>query len=208
MKLAIVDYDVGNIESIQNAFARLGLQKPILTRDFQALEFSDGLILPGVGAFSACMENLNSIGLSDYLTHLVVRKKKPILGICVGMHVMGHSSSEDGIHNGLSWIPGEVKKLKLEGSEYKVPHVGWNNVKIREKKGIFSKLGEDTHFYFDHSYHFQCEMKYVAAIAEYGIQINAALRHQNIFGVQFHPEKSANNGLKLFRGFMEYVEKC
>ena len=206
MSIIIVDYGVGNIKSIQNAFKSLNVGIPKLSNNYKDLRDASGLILPGVGAFEACINNLEKFKLIAPLNELVIERKKPILGICVGMQLMANSSTEGGMYEGLGWIPGEV--VHLDNSRgLQVPHVGWNDITTRQKNALLESINDGSHFYFDHSYHFVCDTNYVAATVDYGVMINAAVNHDNIFGVQFHPEKSANTGLKLFRGFNNYVLK-
>lgn len=208
MKLAIVDYGVGNIQSILNAFDRLGLQSIKVSKNKNELRKMDGLILPGVGAFGTCSAKLKKNGLSNILNELVILKKKPILGICVGMQLMANISEENGYHEGLGWIPGKVIKIKKKKINLTIPHVGWNNVDLKQPNPLFKEITNKSHFYFDHSYHYLCEKKYVAATCKYGINLNVAISYKNIFGVQFHPEKSSLAGLRLYRGFMNYVSQC
>ena len=207
MKIAIVDYGVGNTQSISNAFERLGVKSINVLKKKDELTKMDGLILPGVGAFGACSAKLKENGLSDILNELVIAKKKPILGICVGMQLMAESSEENGYHEGLAWIPGKVSMIKKK-INLPIPHVGWNNIDIKKPDAIFSETINNTHFYFDHSYQFLCEKKYVAATCKYGENLNVAIRYKNIFGVQFHPEKSSLAGLRLYRNFLNYISKC
>lgn len=207
MKIAIVDYGVGNIRSIENAMSRLGVRKIEVTGNISKLSQADGLVLPGVGAFGACASRLHHNGFADELTGLVVGQKKPILGICVGMQLMANYSQEGGRHEGLGWIPGEI--VKIDSNEnLRVPHVGWNDIQISRNNALFNKVEDGTHFYFDHSYHFMGEKKYVIATCEYGISINVAINSKNIFGVQCHPEKSAFSGLRLFSGFLNWIRQC
>ncbi len=207
MRIAIVDYGVGNIRSIENALVRLGVQTIEVTGNINKLKQADGLILPGVGAFGACATSLQSNGLSDTLTELVVGKRKPIMGICVGMQLMADSSLEGGFHQGLGWIPGEIKRIEVE-QKLLVPHVGWNEIHISTTNALFSKVASGSHFYFDHSYHYLGEEKYVCATCKYGGQVNVAINSDNIFGVQFHPEKSAFSGLRVFRSYLNWIEHC
>ena len=207
MNLVIVDYGIGNIRSVQNAFLRLGLVAPKVSRELAELSDAQGLILPGVGAFSECSNKLQKLGIIDLLTELVMGYNKPILGICVGMQLMAETSTEGGLHTGLGWIPGNVVKLDLPRN-FHVPHVGWNNINFTNDCPLFSRVEENTHYYFDHSYHFLCDKSFTTATTRYGLDITAAIQHKNIFGVQFHPEKSANAGLKLFRGFENYIKQC
>jgi glutamine amidotransferase len=198
--IVIVDYKIGNISSIINTLKLLGYNKIKYTSDSQELINSDVLILPGVGAFDEAIKNLNNLTNFSLLNELVLINKKPILGICVGMQLFAKSSSENGFHNGLNWIDGEVIKLELP-SNLLIPHVGWNNIEIKKSTSLFSNYKDKSHFYFDHSYHFVCEDKFVTSICNYGININSSIQNENIFGVQFHPEKSQNAGLRLFRSF-------
>tara|TARA_X000000950_G_scaffold289243_1_gene411171 strand:- start:16530 stop:17153 length:624 start_codon:yes stop_codon:yes gene_type:complete len=207
MKLVIVDYGVGNILSIKNAIKTLGVTSIEVSRQKKVLLQSDGLILPGVGAFSECANKLRKNGLSDILTELVIFKKKPILGICVGMQVMADSSREGGNHKGLGWIPGKVLRINSK-KNLPIPHVGWNEIFFLKSHKIFKKIKKGTHFYFDHSYHYVCNSKYVAATCKYGETLNVAINYKNIFGVQFHPEKSDLAGLRLIRGYLNWIKTC
>jgi len=162
--------------------------------------FRSALILPGVGAFEACAKSLRERHLDVLLHETVLVRKKPILGICVGMQLMATTSEEGGIHTGLDWIPGRVIKLELPDN-YAVPHVGWNDVDQIRKDILFSRISGSPNFYFDHSYHYHCDPAFVTAECDYGIRVTAAINKDNIHGVQFHPEKSQNNGLRLFRSF-------
>ena len=207
MKVAVIDYGVGNIQSILNAFDILGLQSIKVSKEKSELTKMDGFILPGVGAFGNCTAKLKKNGLSDVLNELVISKKKPILGICVGMQLMANMSEENGCHEGLGWIPGKVRLIEKK-KNLLIPHVGWNNIDIKKPNALFREIKNKSHFYFDHSYQYLCEKKYVTAICKYGKDLNVAINYKNIFGVQFHPEKSSLSGLRLYRGFMNYVSQC
>ena len=161
-------------------------------------------MLPGVGAFEPAMQTLRARGLVDLLAELVVVKRKPILGICLGMQLMAEDSEENGHHVGLGWIPGHVRRLRVP-SEYSVPHVGWNDVQLLRRAPLFNRTGDAPNFYFDHSYHFVCEPAFQAAVCDYAGPVTAAVQRDNVFGVQFHPEKSQASGLKLLRGFFVAV---
>ena len=202
-KIVIVDYGLGNTHSVANAIGYLGYKKVQITADFKLIESADALILPGVGAFEACASNLRSKGLEPLLNEVVLQQKRPILGICVGMQLMATTGEENGIHQGLNWIPGVVKRLELPG--YSIPHVGWNNVGYSRKSPLFERVEQGANYYFDHSYTFVCDEQYVAASCEYGKSIVSVVQHENIVGVQFHPEKSQVNGLKLFRSFFNSI---
>lgn len=203
-KIAIVDYGVGNTYSVSNAIEYLGYKKLKISDEEQVLADADVLILPGVGAFDEAVKNLRERRLDLVLNEEVLVKKKPILGICVGMQMLATCSEENGLHDGLDWIPGRVKKLELPRS-FAVPHVGWNDVQLNDNKTLFNRNADHSNFYFDHSYHFACDEKYVTAFCDYGIRVTAAVQKDNIFGVQFHPEKSQTNGLKMFRGFFNSI---
>jgi glutamine amidotransferase len=202
--IVIVDYGVGNTCSVSNAISALGYRKLRISCIEADILNADILILPGVGAFEACASNLRARCLDAILSEAVLARKKPILGICVGMQLMATASEENGTHAGLDWIPGRVVKLELP-ENYAVPHVGWNDIYQRREDILFSRTSESPSFYFDHSYHYQCDSALVTAECDYGIRVTAAIQKDNIHGVQFHPEKSQNNGLRLFRGFFNVI---
>lgn len=206
-KITIVDYGVGNVLSIQNSIRKLNSCQIKVSSKEEDIKSADGIILPGVGAFDSCMMNFTKNGLCDCVREEVQVRGKPILGICVGMQILADFSEENGYHYGLGWIPGCVKKLNLP-EHISVPHVGWNNLNIHRNYNLFSENSGSPHFYFDHSYYFSCEEKFKLASCDYGIQITSAVARENIFGVQFHPEKSAIAGLRLFKGFLKMVAKC
>lgn len=203
-KIIIIDYGIGNVHSVYNSIKALGYKKILISDKSKDIKESDVLILPGVGAFEACVNNLKKRELLDILNKEVLVEKKPILGICVGMQLLATNSEENGNHPGLGWIDGTVKKLIIP-SNLKVPHVGWNNIIIKPTSPLFSNNDQNTNFYFDHSYHFECEKKYIIGVCDYGIKVTAAVQKNNIYGVQFHPEKSQTSGLKLFRGFLNSI---
>jgi len=205
--IVIADYGVGNINSIWNAVSALGYRKLLVSDGFEHIIASDALILPGVGAFAECANNLKQRHLDETLHEAVLVRRKPIIGICVGMQLMATFSEEGGRHDGLNWIPGAVGKLELPVG-YAVPHVGWNNIVPVRRDVLFNTLAETPDFYFDHSYHYQCDPSFILARCEYGLPVVAAIQREHIFGVQFHPEKSQNNGLKLFRAFFNAVNQC
>ncbi len=202
--IVIIDYGIGNTYSVSNAIKYLGYNKLIISDDEKKIHNADALILPGVGAFEECISNLKNRKLDLILNEEVIVNKKPILGICVGMQLLATNSEENGLHNGLDWIKGSVKKINVP-KPLTVPHVGWNDVKSKNKNILFNNNSENANFYFDHSYHFLCEEQYIAGYCDYGITITAAVQKENFFGVQFHPEKSQTNGLKLFRSFFNSI---
>lgn len=202
-KIAIVDYGVGNTNSVWNAVSRLGY-KAIVTESKQQIMNSDAIILPGVGAFSEAMFNLKSFGLDELLDKQVKMYGKPILGICIGMQVMAEWSEEDGVHAGLGWIPGRVRRLSAESVT--IPHVGWNEIRIKNGRNFLTGVDfiDSFDYFWDHSYFFDCEEEFQIATAEYGNKFTAVVAQENIVGVQFHPEKSQDNGLRLFRSFFDF----
>lgn len=203
-KIVIIDYGVGNTHSVYNAIECLKYTRIRISDNEKIIRDADALVLPGVGAFDACAKNLRERNLDHMLNEQVLVKEKPILGICVGMQLMASFSEENGVHSGLNWIEGRVKKLTLE-KPFFVPHVGWNDIKVNKSEPLFLRNDAQSNFYFDHSYFFDCKNEYVAAYCDYGIKITAAVQLKNIFGVQFHPEKSHTNGLKLFRSFFNSI---
>jgi len=202
--IVIVDYGVGNTRSVSNSISALGYRKLKISGAEVDILNADALILPGVGSFEACAESLRERHLDAHLNEAVLVRKKPILGICVGMQLMATTSEEGGIHVGLDWIPGRVIKLEPPDT-YAVPHVGWNDIGQSREDILFSRISGSPNFYFDHSYHYQCDSAFVTAECDYGMRVTAAINKENIHGVQFHPEKSQNNGLRLLRGFFSEV---
>ena len=202
--IVIIDYGVGNTHSVLNAIKFLGYKNITISDNEMIIKKSDALILPGVGAFEECINNLIDRNLDKILNESVIINKKPILGICVGMQLLATNSEENGLHNGLDWIKGSVQKINVP-KPLSVPHVGWNDVKNMNQNILFNQNVDNANFYFDHSYHFVCDENYVAGYCDYGTRITAAVQRENIFGVQFHPEKSQTNGLKLFRSFFNSI---
>lgn len=201
----VIDYGVGNHLSILNALDFLGYRYAVSDKA-EDIEKAPAYILPGVGAFGEAMHNLEKLNIIDVLKEQVFKKKKPILGICLGMQLLAEDSEEKGKHKGLGLLKGHVIELK-PAQKLRVPHVGWNSLKIREKAPLFARTSAEPHFYFDHSYYLKCDPALVSATCAYGEDITAAVQKDNIFGVQFHPEKGQANGLKLFRGFFNYVKE-
>jgi glutamine amidotransferase len=202
--IVIVDYKVGNTNSVLNSINSLGYSAKISNQK-NDIENADILVMPGVGAFQEAMNNLYDLQLIPTLENEVLGKKKPVLGICIGMQLLADSSNENGNHKGLGWIPGSIERIK-EYPNLAVPHVGWNEVIINEGPEIFfsNAAFERPHFYWDHSYRFICDDKYKLGHVKYGEEITAIVAKDNIYGVQFHPEKSQTNGLRLFRSFFNY----
>ena len=203
-KIVIVDYGMGNIGSIQNMLKYLGADS-IVTSDKKEIENAEKLILPGVGHFKSAMDNINKLGIKEILSYKVLEEKKPILGICLGMQLMCSFSEEGGV-KGLSYIDSLVKKFNfLDDNELKVPHMGWNKVKlINNQSQLFKKSLEGSKFYFVHSYYVKCnESSNVLTKTDYGLNFDSSFENGNIFGVQFHPEKSHRYGINLFNNFLK-----
>lgn len=203
--LLVIDYGVGNIQSVVNALWFLGYD-PNVSAEIRSIRSADIYIFPGVGAFGEAMKNMRALKIIDVLTEEVIQRKKPVLGICLGMQLLAQNSEEYGYHKGLGWIEGEVKKMS-GNLDARIPHVGWNNISVSEKEPLFSRTEESPSFYFDHSFQFVCPPKYVAAWCMHGSYTTAAVQKQNVFGVQFHPEKSQIQGLKLLKGFLHYTHE-
>jgi glutamine amidotransferase len=203
--IAVVNYGWGNIRAIANIYKNLGIPASIaqFTNDLRA---ADKIILPGVGAFDTAMQSLNESGLREPLEEAVIGERKPALGICVGMQMLARSSAE-GKLSGLGWIDGEVKKFDVsqfpDGTH--LPHMGWNDVRPRDNSYLFKGLGDEARFYFLHSYYFSpASAKDVLAETDYYGIFASSVRSQNIFGVQFHPEKSHQWGIQLLQNFAEF----
>ncbi len=202
--IGIVNYGSGNVYAISNIYNRLNIPH-IITADFDQLKQASHLILPGVGAFDETMQILNTTGLKSFLDELVLEKRKPIMGICVGMQLLAEGS-EEGDLQGFGWIKGYVKKFNPELMKQKpyLPHLGWNTVKIEKETTIFREVDSAKGFYFLHSYYFECARQDdVLATTNYGITYASAVNNQNVYGMQFHPEKSHQNGIEIFRNFSQ-----
>ncbi|RMA79535.1 imidazole glycerol phosphate synthase subunit HisH [Umboniibacter marinipuniceus] len=198
--IAIVDYGLGNIRAFGNIYRRLGISFCFASTPNE-LEGATHLILPGVGSFDYAMERLNDSGLKDSLTELVLKKKVPVLGICVGMQIMA-ASSDEGSSEGLGWLDANVNKFESRDG-YPLPHMGWNNLKVNQAEKLFSGLDDDLRFYFLHSYHFKDDADGVIATATYSKTIGCVIKKENIYGIQCHPEKSHHNGVALLKNFAE-----
>lgn len=200
--IAIVDYGVGNLFSLASSFKAIGVEA-IATSDKDIIEKADKIVLPGVGAFGDAAEKLASSGLKEVVLS-EVKKGKPLLGICLGMQLLFDKSYEYGEHEGLGLIKGEIRPIKeVIPSDYKIPHIGWNALKFNKTSKLFKYINEGDHVYFVHSFYgAECEQS-VIATAEYGAFLTAAVEDKNVFGCQFHPEKSGNVGLNILRAFCE-----
>ena len=202
--IALVDYGLGNIQAFANIYKRLGIEVRAAS-DPADLHRASKIILPGVGAFDWAMTRLKESGLSEALDEEVLVKKKPVLGVCVGMQMMAQSS-EEGILPGLGWIDAEVKKFSHHNGSGKMqlPHMGWNDVESGDSTDIFQNLPENQRYYFLHSYYFAPDKpEEILARTDYHGQFASAVRSGNVFGVQFHPEKSHKDGIQLLKNFAE-----
>ena len=206
MNVTIVDYNSGNISSVINSFTEVakGTVNLEVTSDLNKIKSSDKVVLPGQGSFKSCIDALNSInGLTDTLNEFVINKKKPLFGICVGLQMFADVGYEETETKGLGWITGKVSKIDNKNGKYKLPHIGWNQINIVKDSKIFKNIENNSHMYFVHSYEFIPEDKNViSATTDYSSNIVCSVEKENIFGTQFHPEKSDKLGLKIINNFL------
>lgn len=200
--ITIVDYGLGNIKAFVNVYERLNIPIKIAKTKYD-LNDASKIIIPGVGAFDYAMEQLNKSGMRDELENKVIRDKVPVIGICVGMQILA-KSSEEGKLPGLGWVDGEVLKFDINNIPYKtrLPHMGWNNINPIAENTLLNGFKNESRFYFLHSYYFVCNNQQdIISTTQYGIDFSSAINHNNIFGIQFHPEKSHSNGVSLLNNF-------
>jgi len=209
MLLTVVDYGVGNLRSIAKSVEKANSDNDLnysvkVSSDVNDIKKSDKIILPGQGSFKACKEGINKIiGLQQELNESVLIKKKPIYGICAGMQLFATTGYEEEKTAGLNWIPGEVIKLDLGSSKLKIPHMGWNELRVKNTSNVFKDVTNRNHAYFIHSYQFIPEdKKNISITTNYGKDVIAAVSFENIYGSQFHPEKSQNTGIKILTNFL------
>ena len=206
MNVTIVDYNSGNISSVINSFKEVAKNKVNIevTSDLDKFKYSDKVILPGQGSFKSCVDALNKInGLVDTLNEFAINKKKPLLGICVGLQMFAEVGYEEVETKGLGWISGKVSKIDNQGGKFKLPHIGWNQINIVKESKIFKGIENNSHMYFVHSYELVPNDKsVVSATTDYSSNIVCSVEKENIFGTQFHPEKSDITGLKIIDNFI------
>jgi len=206
MNVTIVDYNSGNISSVINSFKEVAKNKVNIevTSDLNKIKSSDKVVLPGQGSFKSCVDALNKInGLTDSLNEFVINIKKPILGICVGLQMFADIGYEETETKGLGWISGKVSKIDNQDGKFKLPHIGWNQINIVKDSKIFQNIENNSHMYFVHSYEFvPNEKNVISATIDYSSNIVCSVEKENIFGTQFHPEKSDKTGLKIINNFI------
>ncbi|MCW2363359.1 MULTISPECIES: imidazole glycerol phosphate synthase subunit HisH [Sphingobium] len=203
MTIALIDYGAGNLHSVHNALRAAGAQGVVITADAEVVRRADRIVLPGVGAFRACIEPLRALpGMIEAMHEAVFEVGRPFLGICVGMQLLADAGEEFGRHEGLGWIPGTVRRIERDDPAIKIPHMGWNDV----VGACAHPLVEPGEAYFLHSYHFEAaEAAHVVATTDHGGPLVAAVGKDNILGVQFHPEKSQAYGLATLARFLEWA---
>ena len=206
MKVTIVDYSSGNISSVINSFKEIAQNKATIevTSDFNKIKTSDKIVLPGQGSFKSCVDALNKIsGLNDALNEFVLVNKKPLLGICVGLQMFADVGYEETETKGLGWISGKVSKIDNQNGKYKLPHIGWNQINILKDSKIFKQVENNSHMYFVHSYEFvPTDKTVISATTDYSTKVVCSVEKENLFGTQFHPEKSDKIGLKIIQNFI------
>jgi len=206
MKVTIVDYSSGNISSVINSFKEVAQNKATIevTSDLNKIKSSDKIVLPGQGSFKSCIDALKKIsGLNDTLNEFVIVNKKPLLGICVGLQMFADVGYEETETKGLGWISGKVSKIDNQNGKFKLPHIGWNQINILKDSKIFKEIENNSHMYFVHSYEFiPKDNKVISATTDYSTKVVCSVEKENIFGTQFHPEKSDKAGLKIINNFI------
>ena len=206
MKVTIVDYKSGNISSVINSFKEVAKDKVNIevTSDLNKIKSSDKVVLPGQGSFKSCVDALNNIeGLVDSLNEFAISSKKPLLGICVGLQMFADIGYEETETKGLGWMPGKVSKIDNQNGKYKLPHIGWNEINIVKESKIFKNIDNNSHMYFVHSYEFiPSDKNVISATTDYSTNIVCSVEKENLFGTQFHPEKSDKTGLQIIQNFI------
>ena len=202
MTVAVIDYNMGNIGSVVNACELIGSSVFVANKPNKLTE-ADKIILPGVGAFGDGISNLLRFGWVESLEEEIRRKGKPFLGICLGMQLLATTGTENGLHEGIGWIEGVSDVLDIKDTDLRLPHIGWNDVKIINHGKLFKDIDDNSDFYFLHSYHLVPKNKnIITSVCEYGVQFSASLQFGNIYATQFHPEKSQKSGLSFLQNFL------
>ena len=202
--ITIIDYDAGNLRSVENALQFLGEEAKI-TRDPQEILKADKVILPGVGAFGDAMEKLHKYNLVSVIRE-VNEKQIPFLGICLGLQLLFEESDETPGVKGLGVLPGKIKAIPPKKG-FKIPHMGWNSIQIKEGARLFQGIPQDAYVYFVHSYYAKCDQQYVVSYTNYGVKVPSCVEFRNVYGMQFHPEKSGEKGLEMLERFIERVDE-
>ncbi len=203
MKIVIINYGMGNLRSVEKKFQRVGVNA-LISSDLELIEKADKLVLPGVGHFASGVKKLQERGIWDLINKKVLQEKVPILGICLGMQLMA-KFSEEGNVNGLGWFDAEVVKFRIKDKlKHKIPHMGWNNIVKKKESTLLKDIHSDAMFYFVHSYHMKCNnSEDILTTTNYEYEFVSAIEKENIFGTQFHPEKSHDFGEKLISNFVK-----
>tara|TARA_B100000686_G_C16774438_1_gene967444 strand:- start:1938 stop:2558 length:621 start_codon:yes stop_codon:yes gene_type:complete len=205
--IGVIDYGAGNLRSVLNAFRALG-QTPFVIQKPSELVQASGVVLPGVGAFGKGMEKLKQMGLIEALNEAALVQKKPFLGICLGLQFLASVSREQGEHKGLGWLNGTVEAIVPSSSRHRIPHMGWNNLALERTTPLFEGVSETPTFFFVHSYELvleRDESRFVTSTCDHGTKIISSVQKENIFGVQFHPEKSQADGLCVLKNFVNLI---
>ena len=206
MNVAIVDYNSGNISSVINSFKEVAQNKVNIevTSDLNKIKSADKIVLPGQGSFKSCVDALNNIdGLVDSLNDFAINNKKPLFGICVGLQMFADIGYEETETKGLGWISGKVSKIDNQNRKYKLPHIGWNQINIIKESKILKNIENNSHMYFVHSYEFiPNDKNVISATTDYSTNIVCSVEKENLFGTQFHPEKSNKMGLQIINNFI------
>lgn len=205
--IAIIDYGMGNLRSVEKAFLKIGAPVKV-THSASDIALAKAVVLPGVGAFGDCMRNLKEKGLLEAIIK-AIQEGKPYLGICLGLQILFEESEEFGLSKGLGIIPGRVKRFSFQDRAIKIPHMGWNSIKIIKRSPVLKDIPDNSYFYFVHSYYVEpAHEGIVSTLTEYGLEFVSSIWKDNIIATQFHPEKSQALGLKLLRSFVEFVNQA
>ncbi|UCD03755.1 MAG: imidazole glycerol phosphate synthase subunit HisH [Candidatus Woesearchaeota archaeon] len=207
--ILIIDYDMGNLNNVMKAFNKMGYADVVISNKVEDVKKADAFVLAGVGAFGDAMNNLKKLKLIEPLTEAVMKEGKPILGICLGVQLLGTEGEEGGKHGGLNFLPMTIKLLDISRDDsLRLPHIGWDDTYILKKDSIlFKDVLNGADFYYVHSYYTSCNKDYIiVAVCDYGQEFVSAVEYKNIFGTQFHPEKSHRYGLQIIKNFADYVK--